>query len=342
MTDLLQQASIPSNYSRILARVMELSRSQLARFLMNTGIDEKQFVDAELMITAAQQIQILENALEMDKEPALGIRLGRCLTAPTHGAIGFLAVNSPDLLTAMYAFEKFMPARMSLVNNKIVDKGDVVELHLDVKFPCSAGVRRLLAEACATIFFDSAEHILGRPLSEATTFVDFPKLENSELDEQYILGKINYSSDQLCVRIPAELCSQPNLSSSRESYNLALQQCKEILQGLNQQEQPTKYKVQKFLLNNGPGFSTEEDAARELFVSKRTLARKLAKEGTGFRKIRDELLAEQAKRYVKETNLSIDAIASMLNYHDSASFRRAFKRWFSATPDGFRKTASIV
>ncbi|WP_223268800.1 AraC family transcriptional regulator [Marinobacter nauticus] len=29
-----------------------------------------------------------------------------------------------------------------------------------------------------------------------------------------------------------------------------------------------------------------------------------------------------------------------MNYHDSANFRRAFKRWFGVTPDEYRKRRS--
>jgi AraC-like DNA-binding protein len=35
--------------------------------------------------------------------------------------------------------------------------------------------------------------------------------------------------------------------------------------------------------------------------------------------------------------MSVEAIAALLNYHDSANFRRAFKRWFQVSPDQYRQ-----
>jgi AraC-like DNA-binding protein len=85
------------------------------------------------------------------------------------------------------------------------------------------------------------------------------------------------------------------------------------------------------------GDISEETAASMLFISKRTLSRKLKQEGSSFRKIRDELLSQQACSYLANSEMSVDAIAAILNYHDSSNFRRAFKRWFQLTPDQFRR-----
>ena len=91
------------------------------------------------------------------------------------------------------------------------------------------------------------------------------------------------------------------------------------------------------MLSHPPGILSEDEAAARLFIGKRTLARRLQKEGTGFRKIRDEILSQQAMDYLRDSNMPVDAIAALLNYHDSSNFRRAFRRWFKKTPDQFRQ-----
>ena len=91
------------------------------------------------------------------------------------------------------------------------------------------------------------------------------------------------------------------------------------------------------MLDLPPGVLTEEEAAAALFIGKRTLSRRLKKEDTGFRQIREEVLSQQAADYLRGSNMSIDTIAALLNYHDSANFRRAFKRWFQLSPDKYRQ-----
>jgi len=132
------------------------------------------------------------------------------------------------------------------------------------------------------------------------------------------------------------LCREPNASANHENYRLALQQCEVMLAQL-QSDQPTyQTRLKKMMLSRPPGTLSENEAAASLFMSKRTLARKLKKECTSFREIRDEILSQQAASYLLNTQLSIEAIAALMNYHDGANFRRACKRWFGRPPEQIR------
>ena len=54
---------------------------------------------------------------------------------------------------------------------------------------------------------------------------------------------------------------------------------------------------------------TEEDAAAALFMSPRTLARRLAAERTSFRAVRDDLLARRAAGHLRE-GVPVAAVAA--------------------------------
>jgi AraC-like DNA-binding protein len=91
------------------------------------------------------------------------------------------------------------------------------------------------------------------------------------------------------------------------------------------------------MLSRPPGTLSEEEAAASLFMNKRTLARKLKQENSSFRQIRDDILSQQAASYLCDSKLSIEDIAALMNYYDSANFRRAFKRWFGQPPEQYRQ-----
>ena len=76
--------------------------------------------------------------------------------------------------------------------------------------------------------------------------------------------------------------------------------------------------------------------SRALFVSPRTLARRLTREGSGFRRLREEVFAELAARQLAESGMSVESIAQSLGYCDSAAFRKAFRRWYGASPAEYR------
>lgn len=79
--------------------------------------------------------------------------------------------------------------------------------------------------------------------------------------------------------------------------------------------------------------------ARTLGLSPRSMQRRLAAAGTGFRDLLEQARADLAWRHVARTDLSFARIAVLLGYDGQAAFTRAFKRWFEMTPREARRTA---
>lgn len=81
---------------------------------------------------------------------------------------------------------------------------------------------------------------------------------------------------------------------------------------------------------------TPATVARTLAVSRRTLSRRLASEGTSFRSILDDVRREFACALLHDRSLSIGDIAFFLQYSEPAAFNRSFRRWTGLTPRAFR------
>ncbi|MGJ8671229.1 MAG: AraC family transcriptional regulator ligand-binding domain-containing protein [Oceanococcus sp.] len=336
-TAALDVACIPSNYSRLIARELDLQVRDLPALLQRTQLTIEQFMQEDTLLTAPQQIQILKNALHLSNDNAFGLRLGQRLTPSTHGAMGFLASSSPNLLMAAQAFQMYLPTRINFARLELVNGDDYLDCYCHFDLDISTEIRRILAESFATIFFECAEFIVGRPVEEVVLQFDFAEPDNSLNYREFLPGQIEFSAPQMLLKIPKHLCAVPNASANHENYLLALQQCETMLTQLHANKHSSQYQVQRMMLSHPPGVLSEAEAAAALFISKRTLARRLRAEGTGFRQLRDDILAQQASAYLRDSQLSVDAIAVLLNYHDSANFRRAFKRWFDLSPQAYRE-----
>ena len=330
-------ACIPSNYSRLIARVLGLHVRELPELLALTQLTAEQFMREDTLLTAQQQIQIIHNSLRLSKDEAFGLQLGNQLTPPTHGAMGFLANSSPNLLMALKAFQTYLPTRMNFARLELVPNADWLECYYHVDLDVSPEIYRCLSEISMMIFFECAKFIVGRPLHEAQASFSHPKPNYSQRYTEHLPGQFEFSKPQVMVRVPLNLCHIPNASANHENYSLALRQCESILAQLHSSKDSFKYQIQKMMLSHPPGVLSEEEAAAALFMSKRTLARRLSHEETGFRQIREEILSQQASGYLRDSQMSVEAIAALLNYHDSANFRRAFKRWFQLSPDQYRQ-----
>jgi len=84
------------------------------------------------------------------------------------------------------------------------------------------------------------------------------------------------------------------------------------------------------------GYPDLESVASCLFMSGRTLKRKLEQRGTSFQQLLDEVRYRHARRLLENPELDIQQIAAALGYQDPPSFTRAFRRWSGKSPSEAR------
>lgn len=338
---------IPSNYSRLMGRELGLQVRDLPGFLSNgTEVDGvspcpalslEAFLDEDTLLTPRQQLQLLANALALSDDELFGLRLGKRFTSPTHGAMGFLAMSSPNLMLVLQAFQLYLPTRMNVAQLSLQERQDWLDVECQFHPLVSGDLLRAMSEICTVIFADCAEFIVGKPLHDMHIDFVHPAPAYADRYPECLPGSFRFSQPQIRLTLEKSTAEIPNASANHQNYQLALEQCDNMLAALKSNKNSMTYQLQKMLLSGPPGTLSEEDAASALFITKRTLARRLKQEGTHFRAIRDEILSRQAADYLGNSALSVDAIANMLNYHDSSNFRRAFKRWFGQTPDQYRQ-----
>jgi len=328
---------IPSSYSRIMARELGLQERDLPRLLRGTGLAPDILMPGdETRLSGRQQLRIMDNGQRMMDVPEFGLRVGRQLHPSAHGPLGYLALSSPDLQTALESLADFLPARLPLVTLAVVIDENWLCCTLEIKVAANADERRVLQECFALVIQSFAESMLGRALCDARIELAHEQPVYHKIYAQYLHSPVSFACAANAFWIPAVLARVPNATGDPESYAMAQDLCRKLLEQAPASVLPTSDQVRRVLLSQTPGSVTESDVARALFVSKRTLARRLEGEGNGYRKIREQLLAELAGRHLRDSGLSVEAVAALLGYNDTAAFRKAFRRWYGQTPSDYR------
>lgn len=85
------------------------------------------------------------------------------------------------------------------------------------------------------------------------------------------------------------------------------------------------------------GFPSFERITSALNMSAPTLRRRLKKEGTTFQQLKDESRRDAATAYLSNSELSINAVATLMGFTDPSAFHRCFKKWTGMTPGEFRQ-----
>ena len=330
------QASIPINYSRLIARELDIQERDLPRLLAGTGLEPRCLIDQETWLSSSQQSQIVQNALDISGRPEIGLPIGRQMRPSVHGPIGYLATSSPDLRTALESLQEFLPLRVRFVRMTMRETGDWLDcgLHLDLAAP--AHIRRTVIEAIIQVVQHVAEFIIGRPLVEGQIDLEFPPPTYHRLYSAFFNSPFHFQRPGTSYRLPVTLAATPNAIGDHQAYAVARDQCERMAAQLRSRNLTVANHVRQILLSRPPGPVREEDVARALYIAPRTLARRLRREGQSFRQLRDEIASGLAARHLRDSDLSVEAVAHLLGYHDAANFRRAFKRWYGVTPQAYR------
>lgn len=84
-----------------------------------------------------------------------------------------------------------------------------------------------------------------------------------------------------------------------------------------------------------------DQVAQSVALSKRSLHRQLAAEGTSYQRLLDGLRRDEALRQALDEERQFKAIAGAVGFSDQRGFRRAFKRWTGVTPQQFRRRQPV-
>jgi AraC-like DNA-binding protein len=252
------------------------------------------------------------------------------------GLLFYVASAAKDLGEAMALFARYCRIVNEGVRIKLTRQNNdlVVEL-------CIVGVPRFLAgqnaEFGIAVIVKGLREITGRNIHP--TKITFVHTRNSDFPEfQRFCGcpvEFGGSSDELVfsnqsLSVPLITEDMHLLDALRPICDEAAKQ-RETAPGSLRAS--VENEAQKLLPH---GRAQRHNVARNLAMSTRTLARRLASEGTTFEEVVDELRRSLALQYIKTPSISLSQVAWLLGYEGSTSFNHAFKRWTGGSPSAAR------
>jgi len=329
---------VPCSYSRLIARELGLQERDLTTLLAGTGLQRDVLLSsADRFMSVEQQMKILENAKQIAGMPEFGLRLGECLTPSTHGPMGYLVLSSSNVASALRAFASFLPARLpfSAVEIDRDSEGLCCTLVLHIKI--NTELQRLLQECFALMIQSIVESVSGRVIRNAKISLQHKKPNYHQLYPQFLHSSVSFERKENTFCISDDFAKCANVNEQSASYAIAQDLCSRLLHSTASKNLSTRNWVERLLLSSPLGRLGAVDVAQAMFITKRTLQRRLDREGTSFRKILERLLSELAARHLLDSDLSVETIALTLGYNDASAFRKAFHRWYGQSPTRYRR-----
>jgi AraC-like DNA-binding protein len=301
------------------------------RGLAASGITPAALDDPELLIEAAQELQVMRNLLSgVGNLPGLGAELGRRARLGSFGIWGYAVLTSPTFADATRLGVRF--ARLSfaftapVVHDRLprIDLG-VDDVPEDVRdFACERDIASILV-VCATI----APGVV-------------PQLHTHLDDERAaalagVLPGIRIRSGEPadCLLFDAGQWTAALPQAHADTVRSCVAACGAVLES-RMARRGTSARVRARLLERPDVKPTMATVAAELLMEERTLRRHLAAEGTSFSELVDEVHEMLATQLLTIPSMTVEDVARRLGYADGPTFTHAFKRWTGMAPSVWR------
>jgi AraC-like DNA-binding protein len=330
--------SATGGITRLACEQLTKAGIAVAPLLKKAGLSEGQIADSRTRLPVAAQISFLNLAADALNDDLLGFHLAK---VPDFRGLGlfYYAVASSNVLHDV--FER--AAKYTAIINEGVVQSCVNRRHSGVRLRYS-GVSR--HPDCHQIEFWMAailricRHLTGRHLvPERVAFAHKRRIVAPEMTE-FFGTQIEFDANADEILFDRQRAALPIVSADPYLNKMLIAYCEEALAKREKRAGSFQADVENAIVPLLPhGKAQADEIARGLHMSRRTFARRLAREDLTFSGLLNQLRSDLASRYLEDDSLSISQIAWLLGYKEVGAFSHAFRRWTGKTPREVRAAA---
>jgi len=299
------------------------------------GLTTELIADPSARLDVTCQIKFVELVAAALGDELLGFHLTRDFDFREAGLLYYVAASADTFGSALRRLERYFKIQNDGVRLK-VSKGKTVRVQL-----VYVGVTRHTdvhqIGALIAMLIRVSRHLTGRPLKSLAVRVVHRISGDKSALEKFLDSNIEDGAGVDQIEWPAASWDLPIVSADPHLHRVCVKSCEEALARRTTKRSPLKVQVENAIAALLPhGQARHDVVAANLNMSPRTLARRLATEGSSFAAILADTRAALADRYLADRTLAISQIAWLLGYAEIGAFTRAFQRWTGKTPSAAR------
>ncbi len=318
----------------ILWRTIESYGIDPAPLFAAEGIKVKLPIDPGARVPFVKIDRIRAKTAKLTGDEAFGLRAASVYVPSQLGALGYAWQASLTLRKACSRLQRFGRVVNDNAIVRVEDKDGcmVVTLKLDVPSECEAvrddSVLSMVTMMCRLVSGDFFR-------LQAVNF-KHPEPRDIKPYFEYFGCQLNFDQDENQLLIPLSLADELLAGANPELAMLNDQVVTRRLALLDRNDIVAR--VQSELLDQLPNGNVSDDSvAASMYMSVRTLHRKLTNADSNFRTLLVETRRNLAEQYIMDNSLTLTEISLLLGFSEPSSFSRAYKSWTGTAPSEARQ-----
>lgn len=307
--------------------------------LNGSGIDFAQVHDPNTLTSIEQYLAICRNAIHLTLDPAIPFMVGSRIHLSAYGMYGYALMSSVtvrDFFIQAVKYHRLATPMLTLDWRE--EKNSAIWLFASGHSSNSSqDVQRFLIEQQLSQIFTQMGEVVSTDCIPSKVCVSYPAPPHASLYSQLLKCPVLFDQPASEIHYDGSILDQIPQFAHRLTSTLLQATCDRLL-GQIKTSVGIVGEVYQSLIKTPGSFPGMEQVATSLNTTPRTLRRKLEAHGTSFAEIASDVRTSIAIEYLQTTKMTVEDIASLLGFSDTANFRHAFKKWTGKKPSAYRNS----
>lgn len=319
-----------------ISRALDESGVPSEALLRDIGMDPSRLGDVHHRYSQEQVTSLWIAAVAATRDELFGLKVARHVRPSTFHVVGYAMACSATLRRAL---ERFTHSARIVSDSAVIGfrpVGDDFRLEMDL----NTGGRQPIYQTIDTMLtgvFLLCEWIRGGPITPLEVSFRHHRPIDDGLYSEVFRGPVKFDQPANAILFRGEDLEAP-VPSANEELAMMLDEMTSKYLALRFSGRFSRRVCAALDTQLADGEPTKAEIAKLLAMTERTLLRRLQEENTTFQALLDHLREEKAYDYLRQPDMTIDAIAVQLGFSTSSTFSRAFTRWTGQRPSEWRES----
>jgi AraC-like DNA-binding protein len=318
----------PAAYLRAMLRRFAPTEEMRAKLLAGTDVDEKRLADPAAEVTLFTFLTLSNNLLRIIG-PTWPLEAMPAWSSAMQGALEVAVRSSATVDDAVDVLVRYGHVRGPFLDITAKRDKKQTKVVLATKVAINEATRRAMIETAALSAYSMLKEVLDDATQEVSFQFPWAPPPHAARFAAVVSAKVSYGAPHCAVIMPTALCAQPSPFADPALHASAIEELEHTARRITGDDMLALRLARLFKRRHAGRFG-EEEAAKELGMSRRTLVRKLAAAGTSYRTLLDADLRRRAEVMLERKTMTRAEMAEALGFQDPTSFSRACRRWFKS------------
>ncbi len=299
-------------------------------------IDPKLMVDMNARFTQAAVSGLWDSTAKAINKPCFGLQAGKLWHPAYMHALGYAWMSSSTLRTALQRLVRFIHIVNQDAEIQLSEDEDTLSVQWLIK-DNKGNLAPWVSDVRLSVLLAMCRANYGQTLNPVEVNFCHEKPACSGEYFEYFRAPVNFSAEENTITLSLKDIDKQLPSSNPLMSQVHDQIMVKYLADLDDGDIVERVKAEIIeLLPDGR--LSDLKVAESLYMSNRTLQRKLQAANTSFKTILTEVRKELAMKYIRDSRLTLTELSFQLGFSEMSAFSRAFKQWTGASPRGYRQS----